>query len=242
MQFGPAANWTGDLDGMLDRKLIRILVPYSKTIYFIDLGEELGTAVEIGRALERWVNKERRKEVDKVRIAFVPVARAELISALVAGRGDVISADLTVTPERLRRVDFSAPFASGVSEVLVSGPAAQKLDTLDDLGGKEVFVRRSSSYFEHLMTINAGRKATGKSEIILREMDENLEDEDVLEMVNAGILPWAIADRFNAMIWKQVLENLVVREDIAISTGGDLAFGIRKDSPKLAKMLATFVK
>jgi len=232
----------GDFDGMLDRRTVRILVPYSKTVYFIDGGQQLGTAVELGTALGEWINKGHKKEIERVHIAYVPVGRAELIPSLIEGRGDLIWADLTATDARREKIDFSDPVASGVKEVLVTGPSSPPISSLDELSGKEVFVRRTSSYFEHLGTLNSQRKAEGKSEIIVREIDENLEDEDLLEMVNAGLLPWAVVDRFNALIWKEVFDDLVVHDDIAISTGGDISFGIRKDSPKLKEMLAGFVK
>lgn len=234
--------WTGDYDGMLERRVVQVLVPYSKTIYFIDRGRQLGTSVEFGNALGEWINKGRKKEIERIHVAFVPVPRDELIPALLKGRGDVIFANLTITPARLELIDFSDPLASGVKEVLVTGPSSPSVSSLDDLGGKEMFVRQTSSYFEHLTTLNAERSAAGKTEILVRGIDENLEDEDILEMVNAGLLPWAVVDRFKALIWKEVFDDLVVHDDIAISTGGDIAFGIRKDSPKLKEMLAGFVE
>ncbi|MGO4843250.1 lytic transglycosylase F, partial [Rhizobiaceae sp. 2RAB30] len=55
-------EWTGDFDGMEKRRIIRMLVPYSKTIYFIDRGRQLGTAVEFGQALETWIDPGNKKE------------------------------------------------------------------------------------------------------------------------------------------------------------------------------------
>ncbi len=235
-------EWTGDYDGMQKRRMIRMLVPYSKTIYFIDRGKQLGTAVEFGQALETWINKGKKNEIEKVKIAYVPMARSQLIPALIAGQGDIIAADLTVTPARQELIDFTDPFASGVKEVVVTGPAAEPLSSLDDLGGKEVYVRKSSSYREHLDALNAERSKAGKPEIVIRDADENLEDEDLLEMVNAGLLPLCVVDRFGALIWSQVFDKLTVREDLIVSEGGDLAWGIRKDSPKLKAALAPFIK
>jgi membrane-bound lytic murein transglycosylase MltF len=93
----------------------------------------------------------------------------------------------------------------------------------DDLGGKAVFVRETSSYYEHLIALNADRKRAGQPEILVSKINENLEDEDILEMVNAGLLPWAVVDRFDANVWAQVFDDLKVRDDIAISDAGDTA-------------------
>lgn len=233
--------WTGDFDGMEKRRLIRILVPYSKTIYFIDRGRQLGTAVDLGLALEKELNASRRKEIQRIRIAFVPVARDRLIPALIEGRGDIVAANLTITPERRQLVDFAPPLATGVSEILVTGPAAPTVATLDDLGGKTVPVRPSSSYYTHLVALNAGLKQAGKPEIVIEPIDETLEDEDLMEMVNAGLLPWTVVDQHKAAICATTFERITLRTDITVANDGDVAWAIRKDSPKLAAVLANFV-
>ncbi|MBS7535349.1 lytic transglycosylase F [Ancylobacter sonchi] len=234
-------GWAGDLDGMEKRRLIRILVPYSKTIYFIDRGRQLGTAVEFGQALETQINRGRKKEVERMRVAFVPTARDQLIPALIAGRGDIVAANLTITPERQVLVDFTDPLATGVSEILVTGPSAPAIATLDDLAGKTVPLRKSSSYFTHVSALNERLKREGKPEVIIQPIDESLEDEDLLEMVNAGLLPWTIVDRHKAEIWATTFEHVTLRDDIAVAEGGAIAWAIRKDSPKLAALLDAFV-
>ncbi|QRM54422.1 lytic transglycosylase F [Sinorhizobium sp. BG8] len=229
-----------DLDGMMKRRVIRILVPYSKTIYFIDKGQQLGTAVEFGTALEKELNKDRKKEVERIRIAFIPTSRDRLIPALNEGVGDIIMANLTITPNRLALVDFSAPIYDKAREVLVSGPSAPPVASLDDLAGKEVFVRQTSSYFEHIVSLNERFRSEGKPEIRIRPIDENLEDEDIMEMVNAGLLSWTIVDEYKADIWSTVFTDLKVHEDIALSMDGQIAWAIRKGSPKLKEVLDAF--
>ncbi|TCL75685.1 lytic transglycosylase F [Rhizobium sp. BK251] len=234
--------YTGDFDTLQKKRLVRVLVPFSKTIYFIDKGAELGTAVEFGRALEKVLNTGKKKEIEKIRVAFIPTRRDELIAALIQGRGDVIMANLTITPSRLAQVDFTAPLFDKATEVLVTGPATPEIGSLDDLGGKEVTARKSSSYYEHLLELNKQRKAEGKPEIIVTPMDENLEDEDLLEMVNAGLLPWTVVDSYKANIWATVFPDIKIREDLAIASEGQIAWAIRKDSPKLKAALDAFVK
>lgn len=234
--------WTGDFDGMEERRLVRILVPYSKTIYFIDRGQQLGTAVELGTALEEQLNKGRKKEIEKIRVAYVPMSRDRLIPALIEGRGDIVAANLTITPSRRQQVDFTGPLAKGVKEILVTGPSAPKISMIDDLGGNDIHVRQNSSYHEHLEQLNAGLRQAGKPEIGIRPIDENLEDEDLLEMVNAGLLPWCIVDAYKARIWAEVFGNIKLREDIAVARDGEVAWAVRKNSPKLVATLNAFVK
>ena len=149
------------------RRLIRILVPFSRTIYFLDKGAERGTAAEFGRQFEAWLNKKYKTKALKIRIAFIPTPRDKLLSDLNAGLGDIVAANLTITPERQQIVDFSTPGLRGVKEVIVTGPGAPALASLDDLAGREIHVRQSSSYWTHLTALNAQRAATGLKEITL---------------------------------------------------------------------------
>jgi membrane-bound lytic murein transglycosylase MltF len=235
-------KFTDDFDAMEKRRLVRIIVPFSKTIYFIDKGAQYGTAVDFGTEFQNVLNAGKKKEIEKISVAFVPVARDELLAALNDGRGDIIMANLTITPARQVEVDFSAPLYAKASEVLVTGPGAPDITTIDDLGGKEIRLRVSSSYYEHLAALNEKRRAEGKPDITLTPMDENLEDEDLLEMVDAGLLPRTVVDDYKAAIWKNVFPNITVRGDIAINSDGQIAWAIRKNSPLLKARLDAFAR
>jgi membrane-bound lytic murein transglycosylase MltF len=234
--------WTGDLDGMKSRRLIRILVPYSKTIYFIDKGEELGTAAEFGEALGKWLNSGNKNELQRVRIAFVPTPRERLLTALNEGLGDIAAGNLTITPDRLRTADFTKPALRDVREILVTGPSAPAISKIEELAGKEIYARKSSSYFDHLVTLNQKFVARGLAAVKVVPADDSLEDEDLLEMVNAGLLPYVIVDNHKAAIWTKVLADLKPRDDIYINEGGEIAGAIRKNSPLLKAELDAFVE
>jgi membrane-bound lytic murein transglycosylase MltF len=234
--------WKGDLDGMAKRGQIRVLVVYSKTFYSIDRGRQRGITYDALQAFERHVNQKLGRKTVKVNVVIIPVRRDQLLPGLLSGRGDVAAANLTVTPERRKQVDFGAPFLTGVKELIVTGPTAPPLQTLDDLGGKEIRVRPSSSYFESLGRLNAAFRQAGKPEIRVKPADENLEDEDLLEMVNAGLLPIAVVDSHKAEFWAQIFDDVKVRTDLAVSTGGEIAWAVRKESPKLRQMIDGFAK
>jgi Bacterial extracellular solute-binding proteins, family 3 len=133
-----------------------------------------------------------------VQVVFIPVARDDLLPALAAGKGDIAAADLTITDERQQLVDFSSPVYSNVSEVVVSGPASPAVSSVDDLAGKEVFVRTSSSYYESLIALNKRFAEEKKPAVILKEAPETLEDEDLIEMVNGGLIPLIVVDQHKA--------------------------------------------
>ncbi|HSA47605.1 MAG TPA: transporter substrate-binding domain-containing protein [Candidatus Competibacteraceae bacterium] len=116
--------WTGDLDGMIQRRQIRILAPYSKTFYFIDRGAQHGLAYEVGRVFEDDLNQKLNNKHIRVHVVFVPVDRDQIIPSLLEGRGDIAMANLTITPERLKQVDFTDPTRRNVAEIVVTGPAS----------------------------------------------------------------------------------------------------------------------
>ncbi len=230
-----------DLSEMKARRIIRILVPFSKTIYFIDKGMQFGTAVEFGRELEKVLNKDRKKQIDHINIVFVPTPRDKLLAALNDGIGDIVMANLTITNARSEEVDFTDPLYSSAEEILVAAPNSPDISTIDDLSGKNIAVRVSSSYYQHLLDRNKELAASGKPEITISAMDENLEDEDLMEMVNADLLPYTIVDSYKADIWSHVFPDIQVRRDVVLSSQGKIAWAIRKNSPELKAELNAFV-
>ncbi len=230
-----------DLDAMKERRIVRVLVPYSKTIYFVDMGRQFGTAVTFGLELEKSLNRDRKKQIDHIHVVFVPMPRDRLLDALNEGYGDIVMANLTITDERLEKVDFTDPLYRNAEEVLVASPDSPAVASLDDLSGKRVAVRASSSYHEHLLARSKALSAAGRPEIVIDVMDESLEDEDLMEMVNAGLLPFTVVDAYKADIWSHVFSEMKVRNDIIVSSEGKIAWAIRKNSPKLKAELNAFV-
>jgi membrane-bound lytic murein transglycosylase MltF len=236
------APWKGDFDGMVERRLVRILTVQSPVLYFIDRGRELGLTYEGAKAFETYLNEKLGTGRVKVHVLLMPVGRDELIPRLLAGQGDIAAATLTVTPERLQQIDFSEPLGTGVSEILVTGPGSADVSGLDGLPGMEVHVRASSSYAEHLKTLNQRFTREGKAPVNVVAADELLEDGDLLEMVAAGLVPATIADSFMVDLWVQVFPSLKQHPHVALATDGKIAWAFRKGSPKLAEAVNAFAK
>lgn len=234
-------SWTGDFDGMVERRKIRVLVPYSKTYYFLDGATQQGISYQGMQIFEKWLNKELGKGPLKVNIIMIPTSRDNLFSGLVDGRGDIALGNLTITPERLKIVDFSDPFAKGVREIVVAGQNAPALESLDDLAGQEVIVRPSSSYYESLKLLNEHFSQSRKKTVNLVPADEYLEDEDLLEMANAGLVAFLVVDEHKAAVWEPIFQNVKLYSDIAVRTGGESAWAFRKNSPKLKEVINRFV-
>ena len=235
-------QWKGDFDAMKKRRIIRALVPYSKTFYYVEKGRQRGLSYDVFQAFEDDLNKKVKSRTLKLRVIYLPVGRDEIISRLVEGWGDVVFADLTITPARREIVDFSEPMYTGINEIVVTGPSGPRIVSLDDLSGKEVFVRKSTSYYEHIQELNGKFAAAGKPSVEIREAPEELEAEDILEMVNAGIVGATVVDRYKAVMWARVFKNLELHNSAAVHKGAENAFMIRKGSPQLEAALDEFVK
>jgi len=235
-------EFTGDFDAMVKRRVIRAGVVYNRTQYFIDRGVQRGMSYEAISLFEEQLNKRLKTGLLKVHVAVVPLARDQLFPALEAGKVDFVAAALTITPERRKIADFSTPTRMGVSEIVVTAPAVMAPATVDDLSGREVFVRKSSSYYESLQTLNTSLASRGKPPVAIVEAPEALEDDDILEMVNAGLVDITVVDDFVAEFWQQVFPDFKAHKEVAVRTGGEIAVGVRKNNPRMLQALNMWVK
>ena len=236
-------NFVGDLDGMIERRQIRALVPYSRTFFFLDArGSQRGLSHAFMEAFEDHLNEKLNRGHLRVQVVYVPVTRDRLIPWLLEGRGDLIAANLTVTEARQAQVAFTEPLVRNVSELLVSGPSAQPIESLEELSGRTVYVRPGSSFFESLTDLNRQFQSAGRPLIHLETAAAHFEVGDVLELVNAGVVPHAVADDYLADFWGRVLPELTVHEDIVLRQGADIAFAVRPESSQLQAALNEFLQ
>jgi len=233
--------WFGDFDKLLERRMIRVLVPYSRSLYYVDKGRERGLTAELVRDFEQYVNRKYRSGKRPVTIYLIPTTRDRLLPALVAGLGDIAAGNLTQTEERLQRVDFVLQTdRPGVNEIVVLGATAPAIASVDDLAGRTVHVRSTSSYHESLEALNARFRSEGKAEIRLQPVPDALEDEDMLEMANAGLIDVMIVDDWKAKLWAQVLPKITVDGNLRVRDAGRVGWAIHKERPRLADAIADF--
>jgi len=239
---GVTEKWTGDFDGMTERRMIRVLVVHNKMSFFLDKGQQRGASHDIFIEFEKFVNDWLKAGTLKTKVVFIPVRRDRLLPALLEGKGDIAASNLTVTKERLKMVDFSTPLITGIKEIVITGSSVPKISSLNELAGKEVHVRRSSSYYDSLGRLNMAFEKEGKEPVRVVAASELLEDSDLLEMVNAGLIPTVIVDSHKAEFWQEIFGQIRAYPDIAINTGGEIGWAFRKESPKLEGIVNEFVK
>ncbi len=236
-------SWYGDLDGMTERRVIRTLVLSGGPQFFYYNGRPRGMIAELLGILQKEINVALGRGLDQVEILPMPVSRDRLIPALLEGEADLIAADLTITDYRSAMLDFSDPLVRNVDEIVVFAPGAGRgVASVEDLSGHTVYVQRSSSYFEHLSELNEDLSGRGLDAIRIREANELLRPQDMLDMVNAAMVPATVIDGYKATYWSKVFQEMEVRDDLVISSGGVIAWAFRKDSPKLASLINGFVR
>ena len=231
----------GDLDTMVERRAIRVLTVYGPGRYFLKDGPR-GTVQEYTDKLQKVVNEAFKTGLLTVQVPVIPVARDQLFPALQAGYGDIVMAGTTVTDNRQVGVDFTNPVSKPLKEVLITGPSAPRLGSLADLSDQTVYLRLSSSYAESVRKLSQTLVEQGQAPIRIEAVDESLEDEDLIEMVDTGLLPWAVVDDYKPQMWREVFTRVTVRDDLVLREGARLAWAIRPDSPQLKTFLDTFLK
>jgi membrane-bound lytic murein transglycosylase MltF len=231
------ARFTGDFDEMLDRRLIRVAVPYSLTLFFEDKGAIYGTAANGAQLFEEWVNKTFKLGARRLTVSLTPVSRDKLFDTLLAGDGDIAGGDITITEERRKRVAFSMPTLSNVREIVITRENVPELDSAEALSGKEVAVGRSTSYYESLTKLNERLTAEGKPPVIITIVPDTLELADLMEMTAAGLLPATVGDDWVAGLWVQIIKGLRLHPKAALREGAEIAWAVRPDNPKLLAAL-----
>ena len=234
--------WTGDLDGMKDRQVIRILVPYSKTLFFYDKNKEMGVVHDLGVSLEKWANQQSGPAAGNkgLKVVFVPVPEERLLPDLMAGLGDVAAGGLSMSTDGHGKIDFSNPVAINSGAVIVTRKRGDPIGALEELSGREVVIHASSASYEPLRALSGRLVAQGKRPVKLITAPEDLQDEDLLQMVSGGLVSIAVVDGYVATFWSQILPGIVVNGDLLDQTGASLGWAVRKDSPQLKRLLDGF--
>jgi membrane-bound lytic murein transglycosylase MltF len=230
--------WKGDFDAMLQKRLVRVLAPYSRTFYFNELGRERGYAADLIRVVEKYLNTTLAKQLGNrpLTFAIIPTTRDKIIPGVAEGLGD-IGVNMGVSEQRKRTVDFLvAPDAIPLAEVVLTGPASPVINTVDDLSGKTVHTRPSSVYHEDLVALNERFKKAGKPPVNIVAVPDALEDEDMMEMLNLGLFEVIVVDDMVANMWAKVLPKVKVNSGVVLRTGVS-GWVVRKDSPILQKTI-----
>jgi membrane-bound lytic murein transglycosylase MltF len=238
-------KFLGDFDKMLERRRIRVLVPYSRTLYFNDKGTQRGLTADLMREFEQHLNRKHAKQLGKrpITVVMIPTTRDEMFNEVASGLADIAAGNLSITETRLKQVDFAyLPDVPGMNEVIATGPKSPPVNSIDDLAGKTIHVRKVVSYRETVEDLNRRFEKEGKPPMKIVDLPDALEDEDKLEMLGVGLLEFVVVDDWKGKIWAQVLKDVKIRDDLVLKKDVKAGWAIRKDSPLLKAEIEDFMR
>jgi membrane-bound lytic murein transglycosylase MltF len=223
----------GDLDSMIKRRMIRALVPFTHAYYYIDGKERTGLAYEALNRMEKLINDELHFYPPKVRVVFIPVSRGQVIPLLREGYGDIGYAGIAITEAHRKLVDFSEPTITGLKDVIVASKIAPKLSSLADLAGKDIYLHPNTNYEAETRKLSDSLVLLGMPAINIRPIDPYLETEDIMHMLNSGVIPYSATVLDAARMWLKVMDSLVVYDQFPLNSNVSYGMVMRKGSPKL---------
>ena len=229
--------FTGDLDALVERGIVRVLVTPSRTHFQVVNGRQRGRTVDAAAAFEQFLNQ--RIAPRSVSVVLIPSSETSLVADVVAGQAD-IAASLLRTFARDDQVAFATPWRTGVRELIVTGPGSPPLVSLEDVGGRIIHVRRNSDHHSSLLRLNDQLKKIARPPARIVLAAESQTDEDLLELVNTGKIPATLVDDYLYDAWRATFDKSAANRDIAVSQDGEIAWVTRKESAKLLLMINEF--
>ncbi len=239
----PAPIWKDDFHEMLERRLIRFAVPYSRTLYVNDGGRALGLSAQLAGDFERYLNRKYRKQLGKraLTVRLLTTPWNDLLPDVADGFADVAAGTLALTEGGSKLVDFVAPADAAPNiEVVLTRVDGPPIEAVEDLAGKTVHVRKSSTYQDSLQVLNERLRREGKAPVKIAHVPDDLDDEDMMEMLNAGTLQVIVVDDWKARLWTRSLPRIRLHDQAAVGTGGIVGWAIRRDNPELRAELEAF--
>jgi membrane-bound lytic murein transglycosylase MltF len=235
--------WKGDLDEMAKRRVVRVLVPFRRPEFFYMEGKPAGILNEAFQELETVLNtKYKTTWANRILVALLPTPSDRLRERMAGGYADIAAASISITEANRAIVDFTIPTITGLKMIVVTGPGAPELKSLEDLSGKDVWVVPQSRMEKDLADLNAKLKSQGRAPAIPRAADPLLEPGDVMELTNAGVYPITLMQSMTAEFWAQVFDKITPRKDLALAEDVQFGWAIQKGTPQLKVFLDDFIK
>ena len=160
---------------------------------------------------------------------------SEMIPALVAGKGDIIINNLTISDQRRKKISFSVP-VSHVRQQVITRKDNDSIKRVSDLDGKKVMVNRGSTFCQSLLWLKKYRYT--KIEIL--ETPNQIDLDQLLDLLTDGEIDATILDSNRVDIYQGY------RDDIKVATNfsgqRDIGWGIRKDAPRLVSEINRYIQ
>jgi membrane-bound lytic murein transglycosylase F len=221
-------RYVADLDEIKAKGVLRVLTRNSSSTYFISNGEQRGFQFEVVQAFAKELG---------VRLAIVvPPSRDELISALLAGEGDLIAAGMSIAPDRAEKVRFTQTIFTAGRVFVTHRNTIKQVQALPDLAQFDIHVSfRSTTY--------AGLKAAEREAgVPFRILDSggDVEMEELLDRVSAGVYEATVADENLVALAQAAGADVEAR--LPLGAPKEKGWAVHPAAPKLAEAADAFVR
>ncbi|MEM7488545.1 MAG: transglycosylase SLT domain-containing protein, partial [Pseudomonadota bacterium] len=201
----------------------------------------LGVAIDIARELERFLADRPDAAETPTLVVPTPMPRAVIATGVADGMADFT----TLTVSRAEEADdlaYTRALIADIEDVPVLAPDIAGIETLDDLAGVPIYLSEDGRYARNALRLNDMREAEGLPPLDLRFVDGRLDDHDLMELVQIGVIPATIATDFKARFWQTAYTDIVVREDLPLTENARIAWSVRSDNPELLSVLDAFAE
>jgi membrane-bound lytic murein transglycosylase F len=227
-----------DLDAIVKRGYISVLVDNNSISYFIYKGQPMGYEYELLNLMASQLKVDLKIKVTS------GVERA--IDLLNTGEGDLLAFPLTITKDRTQYVAFTKPHFNTYQVLVQRKPDNWRRMGIDeindqiirnpvDLVGKEVYVLPGTNFelrLKHLSEEIGG-------DILIQRDTTSAESESLIRKVALGEIPYTVADHMIANVNASYYPNLDVNTPLSVLQ--QVAWATRKNSPKLQEALNTWL-
>ncbi len=235
-------HWREDLPEMLQRRTIRVLTTYSPSTYFIFEGRSYGFEYSLLKDFETFINRRFRRKATQTVLEFIPVPENLLIPCLQIGIGDMVAAGIRRPPQDIDGIDFTIPYLQNVSDVLITHRQAPAINLIEDLAGRRIHIQPAWQQSKTLRRIDARLLVTGRRPLNRTTTNGFLSSEDILELVNEGVIDLSIVESHIARLWSSVYPDIVILEFPEISAHTPIAWAVRRDNPEFKASLDRFLR
>ena len=147
---------------------------------------------------------------------------------------------MVITPERAKRFAFSIPVVPNVTQIVVTNPDFGTLLSVDDLAGKEIYVNPLAASYANLQKNSERLQQSGKAAINIQAADKNLNEDDLIQMVHARLIPATVTTSARAELWSKVFDDVKSQPNVVIADKVDMAMVMRRGNPQLKQLLDEF--
>ncbi|MEX0721059.1 MAG: transporter substrate-binding domain-containing protein [Balneolaceae bacterium] len=215
-----------DLAQIKETGVLRMITSYSSGSYFLHKGIQVGFEYEL--------IKEFTKENDLALEVIIAGPEESPYDLLNSGKGDVIAASYTITPERRKIVDFSRPYNMVDQLIVVADDLGYEPKSITELKDLPITVRRNSSYYVRLKELQEeGFPVT------INVVPEDMDTESVLFQVSDGTYKATVADNNIFEAGSKYMSGLV--KGPLIAERDTIAWAVRKNAPDLKNQMNKFL-